>query len=134
MASSPPIEFKHRLTAPCRECPFHKAAPAGWLGPWTPELLVEHLKANDLKLACHMTVPPQDGLPVDNVEQCAGALILGRMACKLPRDKARAAHAERLMPDPAGKHDGVLGGWQQFIDHHRRNGKTSGDIRRRSRA
>lgn len=105
--------MNHNLTTPCDQCPFRKKSPRGWLGPWTPELIVEQVLAGDVRFGCHKTVT-DDGVDDGKVEQCAGASKFANNICKLSRDRERAAHQRRL-----GTDDDVFDSPKELQDHHR---------------
>ena len=115
--------MNYDLTQPCSECPFRRVAPPGWLGPWTPEGLVSHLKENDVMFECHQTIPDDDASDV-GLQQCAGAAIFANNFCKRARDRDRAWHQDRLGIDDKD----VFSHPQEFIDHHRSLGKVSGEM------
>lgn len=63
--------------APCRECPWRRAAARGWLGSLTADEWLSHAHGETI-LQCHII----GGC------QCAGAAIYRRNVAKLPRPPA----------------------------------------------
>lgn len=116
--------MKYELTEPCNECPFRQNAAPGWLGPWTPEELVKQVQENDVAFACHQTIEGFETEMLDELQQCAGAAIFANHICKLARDPERKAHQNKLGDD----RDRVFVSPGQLKDHHRKHGKTSGDL------
>ena len=96
---------------PCRECPFRKRAPAGWLGPWTPEDLIGQVMS-EAGFACHMTVK-EDGVSTGTL-QCAGALICANKSAKGYRNPELAMDQNALR----GHFDNEVMGAHEFLEHH----------------
>ena len=97
------------LCQPCRECPFRKNSPPGWLGPFTPEgILDEALEG----FVCHRTHDAE-------VHQfCAGNAIFMNQLLKLSRDGAYATFQRSLKDADAEVVENVFASQQAFIEHH----------------
>ena len=88
---------------PCRECPWRRVSPNGWLGGiGTPEEW-GHLAHSDEPIACHLTVQEDD--VTAGTTHCSGAAIYRTHICK--------AGVERLPASPD-----VFANRQEFLDHH----------------
>lgn len=47
--------MKLKRKNPCKECPFRKGATPGWLGPWTPQSILQQAFSDQQGgLACHL--------------------------------------------------------------------------------
>lgn len=109
--------MKHNLKTPCSECPFRTTAMKGWLGPDTPQEVMRRVHGES-GYPCHMSVteeakslPDDEDVTYDIVEQCAGAVIHANQTAKCYfRDPALAAHQ-----DTVGKTK-VLG--FEFLKYH----------------
>lgn len=118
--------MKYDLKSPCAGCPFRENAAAGWLGDYTPEEVIEHIQ-REIPFLCHVHVENttgyhddsedgdwRDRLDEENAQHCAGALIMARKLCKLPRDpdhNAAVRGVDALQP--------ILFPPDRFIRHHR---------------
>lgn len=114
--------MKHDLTDPCRQCPFLKESAPGWLGSYTPELILSHIMG-EVPFPCHATVDYDKSDWRESIEAegtksqaCAGFLIMTRKFAKLPRDKEFGQHAMRLDRN----HPDVFYMWADFVEHHKR--------------
>lgn len=92
---------------PCRDCPWRRNAPAGWLGGF-PAVEFVAMVQTDVELACHLTVGGS-GEP----SLCAGALISYRNQCKSPRTPDLGAAVQQVEPSPD-----VFAFPREFLDHH----------------
>lgn len=102
--------MKCRHTTPCNECPWRRAAPAGWLGGYTPEYYADAVQANEVP-ACHLSDYGADDL---RTSMCAGALsVMANGAQSAWRtqggDEARAK---------VGKRDDTFRHFGEFYQHH----------------
>lgn len=120
--------MKHDKTEPCAQCPLRKRCAAGWLGSYTPELIVEQIRL-EVPFPCHMTINYEDPewrlsifIEDTKVQACAGYLIMMRKMAKLPRDPEVLAHCERL----DRQHPAVFDNHFKFIEYHK--GKNYHDI------
>lgn len=91
---------------PCVECPWRKAATAGWLGPYSAKRWLRAAHGEGA-IACHRTVKETGSW--DGASQCAGMASFRANVCKSPRDPAVAAGPPR---------DDVFGSNQEFLSHH----------------
>lgn len=66
-------------TQPCKECPFRRVAPPGWLGSNQPQHFAVNA-AHESNLPCHLTMSKPDS------PQCAGRAIMWANQCKVARD------------------------------------------------
>lgn len=89
-----------QIRKPCTDCPFARAALAGWLGDGTPEEWVESAHG-ETRIVCH----------VYSDVQCAGAAIYRANVCKAPRDRTLL----ELPPDRSI----VFGSSSEFLAHHK---------------
>lgn len=73
----------------CKECPFRKGAPRGWLGPWTPETILAQANS-EAGLACHMDAKAKRRLTddelVEKVHVCVGSMQYANRTCKIYRN------------------------------------------------
>lgn len=105
----------------CGECPFRKASPKGWLGPWTPDELNEAARSDETVI-CHEDVNKltRQGLTEAEIEDhgqyCVGILRYRNTLCKLNRDpKVSAAQKDLRSID-----DVEVIPANQFLNHHTR--------------
>lgn len=98
----------------CKECPFHKASPAGWLGPWKSAQEILEQAFSEGGLACHMQLDTPDP-PV-----CLGSLICANKSAKLYRDQ----ELRRLQARAPGDSDILTA--QGFLAHHQNRVKLVG--------
>ena len=104
----------------CRECPWRKNAPAGWLGAASPEEFVSAMQGNQ-KMPCHLTVDYDDPdwsekLEDSNKSQyCIGALKATKALCKRPYDRE---HCEAIDEVAETNTEEILSPWGEFQDHH----------------
>jgi hypothetical protein len=76
---------QHR--APCKECPFRRVAPAGWLGGYTPSGFL-WVAQGEQRMPCHLRMKKLDGVDYahpGNAPQCAGRAIFWANQIKRPR-------------------------------------------------
>lgn len=89
----------------------------GWLGPDTIEAVMRKVHG-EAGYTCHMSVSSElAGLPedeaivdIDNIEQCAGALMHANKTHKIYRNPELREHQERVKDIP------ILG--KDFSEHH----------------
>ena len=117
-------EIQTNMTQPCGECPFRKTSPAGWLGPWTAEEIVEIAKYEPF--ACHRTIPdgfePEEEDPWDHtlMEHCVGATILLNNSYALSLDELVREHQEKLKELPEEAKQAIFTWPHEFVAHHKR--------------
>ncbi len=102
------MRLKH--TEPCRECPWRRVAPVGWLGGHPPELYPDAVANNEVP-PCHMS--DRDTVDPDHVAMCAGALATMSNACILPREPE-----ERTARATVGERDDCFASPAAFYRHH----------------
>lgn len=112
--------MKHDLTSPCKHCPWRLHSLQGWLGYNTPEDLAMGAKMG-LRQPCHMTLDYEDPMwrekmedPTSDVQQCAGALIAGRLEYVLPRDPILRYQSDKLTQDSIHEVMPI----EDFLNHH----------------
>lgn len=104
------------LTKPCNECPFRRAAPAGWLGPWTVfEIL---MVIGHSAFACHCTVKEEFNEDQPGLQSCAGMAIFLNNKLERSRNKDNAHH-QNLLRGSEHSRD-VFKTSTEFVDHHKR--------------
>lgn len=89
---------------PCNECPFRRAAPAGYLGSNEARNFVV-LSNHDVTLPCHKQMHQPEPA------QCAGRAIMWRNQGKL----SRTGIVPQLEPDQKN----VFSHVREFADHHK---------------
>jgi hypothetical protein len=100
---------------PCKQCPFRRTAPAGWLGEGTPESFIVAISMEQ-PLPCHPSIDYSDPEWLEKWKAqeigtiCAGSLIMSANMCKSPRDKK----FPRLPRDK----ETVFGTHLEFLAHH----------------
>ena len=72
---------------PCKQCPWLKDSPQGFLGGNDPVVYTDIVMLNQVP-ACHMR---DRGEESDETAMCAGALATAANACILPFKRAEAA-------------------------------------------
>lgn len=112
-------------TSPCKECPFRRTAPAGWLGQNSPQSFIAAISMEH-PLPCHPTIDYADPDYLEKWQHqevgqiCAGSLILSANMGKRPRDP----RFPRLPAD-----DGpVFSNHLQFIAYHEAAGVRSWEM------
>jgi hypothetical protein len=97
-------------TKPCKDCPWRRKAANGWLGSdQTPEEWIQTAHS-EATVECH----------VNQGNRCAGIATYRANICRIPRD----AKEMRLPKDK----EIVFSSPKEFIDHHRKNGKSSAEM------
>lgn len=102
--------MKTNLKAPCKECPFRKVHPPGWLGPWESARHVIVAAEFD-SFPCHRTITP--GKPLDEMEACAGAARFLANTLNLPRDSSMAEARRKI-----GQGADVFASHAEMVAHH----------------
>lgn len=112
--------MKLKRTNRCKECPFRKNAPAGWLGPWTVDSIFSQVHSEQ-GLACHVDVGTKKHLSDDELVKqahvCVGSLQHTHKTCKRYRDPELQAMRDKVGPD----NDNVLG--FEFKAYHSKVGE-----------
>jgi len=88
---------------PCRECPFRRESPAGYLGNNEAKnfaILANH----DGNFPCHLTMGKKQE------RQCAGRAIMWAKQCKVSRDKS--------VPSLPVDREKVFSNIYEFNQHH----------------
>ncbi len=128
--------MQHRLKRPCSECPFRKASPPGYLGPWEGPEEIHGVVMAEVPFACHLTVnspedyadlmKPEDqggcsldestieGLIACDSSRCFGALLYMKKAGKLPRDPETSTVLQTVGPELLDRILSV----PEFFTHH----------------
>lgn len=109
--------YRPPAKAPCRQCPFRKAAMPGWLGASAPEGFIECI-LHEEPLPCHASIDYRDPrwkekwLAGKIGRTCAGSLALMRNMSKIPRDPAFPK-----LPDGVDR-SLIFASAQAFLGHH----------------
>ncbi len=104
---------------PCDICPFRRTSLPGWLGDYTPELVIDTVRRGDL-FCCHGKIDYEDedwkkklARDEDNIPVCAGSLIAMNQMCVLSRNP----EIMNLQRQVAKKFD-ILEPRVEFPKHH----------------
>ncbi len=107
-----------KCKTPCPECPFRKASPPGWLGPWNVEELIS-VAHGEGGLACHMDVNKKgEGMDVAEYQPCVGAIMHANKTCKNYVNPRLAALQQQLKGVDVSN---ILG--FEFREHHTKTRK-----------
>jgi hypothetical protein len=107
--------MKSDLTKPCKECPFRKRSPPGWLGPWEAEELLMVAGRHDL--ACHMTVHRgEDHTPMPHHQACAGAALHMNNKLQVAFHPSLVELQDKLKDSPEAKN--VFKDTTEYLMHH----------------
>jgi len=93
--------MKSQRTQPCRECPFRRVAPRGWLGNIPVDTFLEHAHSESV-MDCHLG---------RGKHQCAGAAIYRANVLKRTRNPDLIIE---LPPD----REKVFAAPNEFREHH----------------
>jgi len=110
------VTLKHKV--PCGDCPWRKKAPAGWLGGYEAEWFTERVQ-REVPLICHRSLEDDksdflsESEIIDKYPLCAGALIVQKNMCKLPRDPNHGAAVSAVE-----RSSEVFSHPREFIAHH----------------
>lgn len=99
-----------RHTTPCKECPFRRAAPAGWLGGPPVEDYMGCIRM-DVPISCHLTREKKK-----EPAMCAGSLIHIKNQLKVPRDQGLYDAVKRVSESAA------VFQWPHEFEHHHKHG------------
>lgn len=91
---------------PCNECPFRKKSASSWLGPWTPDSILEQA-FSEAGLVCHLTVDAKH-------RSCVGSIICANKSAKMYRNPELKSLQDELRDRDT---DGILSAWE-FREHH----------------
>lgn len=98
---------------PCRECPWRKIAPAGWLGGHPPETYADAV-ANGEVPACHL----QDlGPNNDRTAMCVGALATAANQCQSVYKTVGGDEARKII----GRREDCFAHVREFYTYHSGN-------------
>lgn len=98
------MKLKH--TEPCKQCPWRKIAPAGWLGGNDPHTYTDLVQMNTAA-NCHMH-------PKGEAVFCAGSLAVLNNSCTAARYPDGAGKAA----DAVGQRDDCFKWPADFYRHH----------------
>jgi len=98
------------LKQPCNQCPFRVNCIPGWLGPWSPEALLESLVHEPFP--CHLTVT----LTEKEYKGCAGAGLFFNNILEISRHPDTSKHQKVL--DKSS--DDIFTSKQRFLAHHKK--------------
>lgn len=111
--------MKPAPNVPCRECPFRRAAPNGYLGAATPDAFISSTLMTEVGMPCHLTVDYEDrdwqATMETEANLCRGSLIFLKNSCKLPRTPEYAA----AVRETAADRDSVFANAAEFLAHHK---------------
>jgi hypothetical protein len=103
------MNLKLRSAQPCKECPWRRKHPAGWLGGLGVEWFLD-LARWQQPIACHKTVSDKaPSVPA----LCAGYAIFLNNSCSRPKDAALAAEVDKVGQSPA-----IFQWPYEFFEHH----------------
>jgi hypothetical protein len=111
-----------RRKQPCKECPFRENATPGWLGPWTPEGILQQAHG-EAGLGCHYHVnqllkkEPEmsDEKLIASTHVCVGSLFNANNSFKCYRNPVLRAWQDALEKiKPRVR----IMNWKEFMDHH----------------
>lgn len=91
-------------TQPCKECPFRRVSPAGYLGGNKPQHFAVNI-AHDGDFPCHLTMGEK------HEAQCAGRATMWANQCKKSRDGS--------VPHLPVDREKVFSHVSEFIAHHK---------------
>lgn len=104
----------------CNECPFRKNSLRGWLGPDSPEEVIQKVHGEG-GYVCHMSIAgkPQmdDSGLVDGTKyghQCIGAIQHASVSCK----RYRQPDLEKLRLELKDEDKSNILNYPEFIAHH----------------
>lgn len=93
---------------PCKDCPFRRKSPEGWLGPYEIPDLLEFV-ALDVEFPCHMTMETQQEVI------CSGYVHYRNNCSKICRMANRLKKAEDQL---RGKPNDCFSSVGEFVEHH----------------
>lgn len=108
---------------PCKECPFRKDSPPGWIGTHSSAQEIVDIVKHDQYFPCHMKVDYNDPDWKDKITEkphCVGGLAFMNNSCKVSRDPVIAA-----MQKDVGRRDDVFSFGHEMVEHHARNKRNS---------
>jgi hypothetical protein len=111
--------MKLKKRKPCKECPFRKTAPRGWLGFWSVNTILQQVHS-EAGLTCHLEAekPSLKKLGVEGFAEkshiCVGSIIHANKTCKRYHTPELAGMQEELRGSE--ETDNVLG--LEFKKHH----------------
>lgn len=92
--------------APCKECPFRRTSPRGWLGGTEIGLATEYVQEahSDRDINCHMV----------HERSCSGLAIYRQHVCKQPRGGSALVAVQAVAED----RETVFASPKEFLEHH----------------
>lgn len=103
------------LKCSCRECPFNRNGPRGYIGPYKSVNELHAAVTQESPFPCHLTVD-HDGQQLDETELCPGSMIYANGACKLFRDPWMREQQERIR---ALNTDNNVTTYADLLEHHK---------------
>lgn len=97
--------MKKQHTQPCKECPFRRVSPAGYLGDNQPQIF-SFLASRDGHFPCHLTMGKKSP-----ERECAGRAIMWANQCKKARDGS--------VPNLEKDRESVFANILEFNAHHK---------------
>lgn len=104
--------------AVCKECPFRKTSPGGYLGDASgdPHAFLNPVYHGPNRLPCHMQVDWEEnrgGLTPEQAPLCRGLVIMMKQGCKYPENAEVKRAIETVEKDPA-----IFSWPHEFYNHH----------------
>lgn len=108
--------MRTNLTKPCKECPFSRTSPPGYLGPWDSSSILVAIGRHPFP--CHLTVAPHDthGENSPRAAACAGAALHMNNKLELSHMPEMRALQDKLAESPYSGE--VFKGTAEFLTHH----------------
>lgn len=106
------------LANPCRECPFKRTSPPGFLGVDSARNFIAETVMGGTPMPCHMEIDYDDpdwrDTQLPDAPDCEGALRFLNNLMKLPRDPRYAAAVRASTQDT----ERIFASVQEFMAHH----------------
>lgn len=104
---------------PCKECPFRRSSPAGWLGEHETSQEIANIVLFDGFFPCHMEVTKETekGVPFDEAVQTSSSCI-GSLAFMNNQFKRSRDHAIAKEQDQVGQRDDCFKFAVEMRAHH----------------
>lgn len=105
--------MKAVLKEPCRECPWRRKHPAGWLGGYEPEDFTDQIRFDGPPLPCHMTI--KNGQEAKAI--CHGSLVFMKNNCKMPY---HPEYPPGVLDTVEADKTNIFSWSSEFLEHHKR--------------
>ena len=113
--------MEYEARKPCKECPFRKASPKGWLGPDSAQEVMDKVNREG-DYICHMTTAGKaeiDGrgpLDTPGLKYCTGSIMYANTNFKRYRDPERQKLQDEMSKMKCRTK--VLRNAKEFMEHH----------------